>query len=166
MQSSSFWHQNFTSGFCRLLFSSFTPNFTHSLQNLSLLHYWASQVLTPFPSFKRDLRRLVASPMVIFRDTIVRRQWRLHCRPSKSVNLNRYQKEMNDNDPLSPIILLKSFPVVPTQLDVIDRIQMITIKRHRQLYFKWLPYAVVTPLRKAASYEPRIAIWGIWVIRG
>ena len=24
------------------------------------------------------------------------------------------------------------------------------------------PYAVVTPLRKAASYEPRIAILGIW----
>ena len=23
-------------------------------------------------------------------------------------------------------------------------------------------YAVVTPLRKAASYEPRIAIFGIW----
>ena len=23
-------------------------------------------------------------------------------------------------------------------------------------------YAVVTPLRKAASYEPRITIWGIW----
>ena len=33
-----------------------------------------------------------------------------------------------------------------------------------------LPYAVVTPLRKAASYEPRIAILGIlgdtWPTRG
>ena len=27
---------------------------------------------------------------------------------------------------------------------------------------KTLPHAVVTPLRKAASYEPRIAILGIW----
>ena len=26
----------------------------------------------------------------------------------------------------------------------------------------FLPYAVVTPLRKAASYEPCIAILGIW----
>ena len=31
-----------------------------------------------------------------------------------------------------------------------------------QLTISELNYAVVTPLRKAASYEPRIAILGIW----
>ena len=29
-------------------------------------------------------------------------------------------------------------------------------------YWQNYAYAVVTPLRKAASYEPRIAIIGIW----
>ena len=32
----------------------------------------------------------------------------------------------------------------------------------RSLCFGLIPNAVVTPLRKAASYEPRIAILGIW----
>ena len=37
---------------------------------------------------------------------------------------------------------------------------------HPESFHASLSYAVVTPLRKAASYEPRIAILEFWVIRG
>ena len=37
------------------------------------------------------------------------------------------------------------------------------VTHHKLLFpFCTFTYAVVTPLRKAASYEPRIAILGIW----
>ena len=35
---------------------------------------------------------------------------------------------------------------------------MLRLRSHLYVYY----YTVVTPLRKAASYEPRIAILGIW----
>ena len=51
---------------------------------------------------------------------------------------------------------------IQVRLCTVDFYRPKTVLIPREMLYISISYAVVTPLRKAASYEPRIAILGIW----